>query len=116
MRSSPLQYSVFLSAAAALCTAPLAAQSRPGSQVPATAPQVAAADPVANPAATIVDGHARFTLLTPRLVRMEWSADGRFEDRASLVFIQRHLPVPRHTVRRAGGWLTIHTDDLTLRY
>jgi Glycosyl hydrolases family 31 TIM-barrel domain/Glycosyl hydrolase family 31 C-terminal domain/Domain of unknown function (DUF5110) len=92
--------------AMALIVTPLAAQQ----------PQVAAADPVADPAATIVDGHARFTLLTPRLVRMEWSADGHFEDRASLAFIQRRLPVPHHTVRRAGGWLTIQTDDLTLRY
>jgi Glycosyl hydrolases family 31 TIM-barrel domain/Glycosyl hydrolase family 31 C-terminal domain/Domain of unknown function (DUF5110) len=95
--------------------APLAAQS-PNPQVPATAPQVAAADPVADPAATVVEGHARFTLLTPRLIRMEWSADGHFEDRASLVFIQRRLPVPHQTARRAGGWLTIRTDDLTLRY
>jgi hypothetical protein len=115
MKCSLSPYSIpFVAAAAVWAAAPLAAQSQ--QQVPTTAPQVAAADPVADPAATIVDGHARFTLLTPRLARMEWSADGRFEDRASLVFIQRHLSVPHHTVRRAGGWLTIQTDDLTLRY
>ncbi|HKB53351.1 MAG TPA: TIM-barrel domain-containing protein, partial [Ramlibacter sp.] len=114
-RSSP-QYAIVLAAAGTLWGTALAAQPRPRAQVPATAPQVAAADPVADPAATIVAGHARFTLLTPRLIRMESSADGRFEDRASLVFIQRRLPVPHHTVRRAGGWLTIQTDDLTLRY
>ena len=80
------------------------------------APRVATADPVADPAATVVEGHARFTMLTPRLVRMEWSADGHFERRASLVFIHRRLAVPHHTVRRAGSWLTVQTDDLTLRY
>lgn len=115
MKWSSTQHPFVLAVGAALWATPLAGQA-PGAQVPATAPQVAAADPVADPAATIVDGHARFTLLTPRLVRMEWSADGRFEDRASLVFIQRRLAVPRHTVRRAGGWLTVRTDDLTVRY
>ncbi len=42
-------------------------------------------------------GHARFTVLTPQLIRMEWSADGKFEDHASLVFINRRLPVPKFT-------------------
>ena len=90
--------------------------SRP--QIPAAlaGTQVARADPVADPAATVVEGGARFTLLTPRLVRMEWSADGHFENRASLVFIHRRLAVPHHTVRRAAGWLTVQTDNLTLRY
>jgi Glycosyl hydrolases family 31/Domain of unknown function (DUF5110) len=95
-----------------------AVQTPSRAQIPAalTAPRVTTADPVADPAATVVEGHARFTLLTPRLVRMEWSADGHFENRASLVFIQRCLAVPPHTVRRAGSWLTVQTDDLTLRY
>jgi hypothetical protein len=92
------------------------ADARVAAQAPSQPPQVATADPVADPAATVVDGHARFTVLTPRLVRMEWSAGGHFEDRRSLVFIQRRLAVPPHTVRRAGGWLTVQTDDLTLRY
>src|SRR3954462_4297035 len=87
-------------------------------QIPAAlkATQVAIADPIADPAATVVEGHARFTLLTSRLVRMEWSADGHFENRASLVFIHRRLAVPHYTLRRTGGWLTVQTDNLTLRY
>src|SRR5215472_9752213 len=52
-------------------------------------------EPTANSAAVVIVEHARFTVLTPELIRMEWSADGRFEDRASLVFINRRLPVPR---------------------
>ena len=39
-------------------------------------------------------GKARFTVLTPRIVRMEWAEDGKFEDRASMVFINRKLPPP----------------------
>lgn len=39
-------------------------------------------DPVANASAIVVSGNARFTVLTARLIRMEWSANGAFEDRA----------------------------------
>ena len=52
-------------------------------------------DPVADPKAVVTVGHARFTVLTPQLIRMEWSADGKFEDHASFVFINRRLPVPK---------------------
>ena len=38
-------------------------------------------NPVADPRAQVVDGHSRFTILTPQLIRMEWAADGKFEDR-----------------------------------
>ena len=43
-------------------------------------------DPVADPKAVVKIGNARFTILTPQLIRMEWSADGKFEDHASFVF------------------------------
>src|SRR5215469_5437722 len=48
-------------------------------------------DPVADPKAIVTIGHARFTVLTPELIRMEWAADGKFEDHASLVFLNRKL-------------------------
>src|SRR6202167_568667 len=51
-------------------------------------------DPVADPRSVVTTGHARFTVLTPQLIRMEWAADGKFEDHASLVFLNRRLPVP----------------------
>ncbi len=73
-------------------------------------------NPVANPRAVVVDGNARFTVLTPQLVRMEWSQDGKFIDAASLVFINRRLPVPPFRVTTRDGWLNIKTSDLTLRY
>jgi alpha-glucosidase len=50
------------------------------------------------------------------MIRMEWAADRRFEDRPSLVFINRRLPVPKFDVSRAAGWLTIDTGHLRLRY
>ena len=73
-------------------------------------------NPVADPRAVVVAGNARFTMLTPAMIRMEWSSDGAFEDRASLVFVNRHLPVPQFSTRRADGWLSIRTRALTLRY
>ncbi len=73
-------------------------------------------DPVANPEAVVLDGHARFTVLTPELIRMEWSRDARFVDSPSLVFINRRLLVPKYRVLREKGWLLIRTSSLLLRY
>src|SRR5580704_7283972 len=76
-------------------------------------------DPVADPHAVVTLGHARFTVLTSRLVRMEWSADGKFEDHASLVFLNRKLPVPHFTASSHttyGEQLLIETSQLKLTY
>jgi len=80
----------------------------------------AVSDPVADPKAEVTLGKARFTVLTPQLIRMEWAADGKFEDHASFVFINRRLPVPKFvsSVTKSGTdqLLTIKTSDLTLTY
>jgi hypothetical protein len=60
-------------------------------------------DPVADSKAVFVAGHTRFTFLTPHLVRMEWSEDGKFEDRASMVFINRKLPPPSAVLASITG-------------
>ncbi|MFZ3245238.1 MAG: TIM-barrel domain-containing protein [Candidatus Acidiferrales bacterium] len=77
-------------------------------------------DPVADPHAVVTVGHARFTILTPELIRMEWAADGKFEDHASLVFLNRKLPVPKfnQTVESMGAAseVIIQTSALTLKY
>jgi alpha-glucosidase len=66
--------------------------------------------------AVIVFGHARFTILTPQLIRMEWAADDRFEDRPSIVFLNRCLTVPTYKSRENGKSLTIETSALRLHY
>ena len=73
-------------------------------------------DPQADERAVVVAGDARFTVLTPRMVRMEWSADGVFEDRATLTFVNRKLPVPEFKVRNTRSKLVITTADLTVTY
>ena len=73
-------------------------------------------NPKADEKAVVTVGNARFTVLTPQLVRMEWSADGRFEDRATLTFVNRELPVPEFKVSESKSKLTIRTSALTLTY
>ena len=73
-------------------------------------------NPVANPNATVVCGNARFTVLTPELVRMEWSADGQFEDNKTLTFVNRNLPVPKFSKSVSKSGTTIKTEALNIRY
>ena len=73
-------------------------------------------NPVADPSATVVCANARFTVLTDRLVRMEWCGDGIFEDNATLSIINRKLPVPEFKVRHHNKGVTIKTAALTLNY
>jgi len=76
------------------------------------------ADPVANPGAVVIMGKARFTILTPQLIRMEWAADGKFEDHASFVFLNRKLPPVAfdRSELEHGHKLVLKTSALTLTY
>ncbi|MCR5077993.1 MAG: glycoside hydrolase family 31 protein [Prevotella sp.] len=72
--------------------------------------------PVAFPEAVVTSGRARFTVLTSRMIRIQYSSASRFEDRATFAVINRRLPVPDFTVEEEGSYLVIKTHDLTLRY
>src|SRR5437762_14324092 len=77
-------------------------------------------EPAADPKAMVTVGKARFTVLTPQLIRTEWAADGKFEDRASLVFLNRKLPVAKFTPEMSGTGetqaLMLKTSELSLSY
>jgi alpha-glucosidase (family GH31 glycosyl hydrolase) len=73
-------------------------------------------NPVADPAAVVMAGNARFTVLTPQMIRMEWSAEKQFEDHASMVFLNRKMPLPKFTKSNEGGWVVVKTDKVTLKY
>ena len=75
-------------------------------------PYEPAADPKAVVGVTDSHGSARFTVLTPRLLRMEYSAAGKFEDRATLAFVDRKQPVPPFT----WDGKQLKTAALTLTY
>ncbi|HNB68312.1 TIM-barrel domain-containing protein [Accumulibacter sp.] len=73
-------------------------------------------DPQADPAAIVTHGAARFTLLTARLVRLEYAPAGGFEDRASRSFVHRRLAVPAFTSQRVGTRLEIVGEHLRIDY
>ena len=88
---------------------------------PAVIPRAAAAGaPAARVrarAAAVTSGDARFEVLSPTLIRTEYAGDRRFTDAATFNAIGRADFAPTHfTARAAGGWLTIQTPAMTLRY
>jgi alpha-glucosidase (family GH31 glycosyl hydrolase) len=62
----------------------------------------------------IISGKRRFTCLTPRLVRIEFSSTGAFEDRRSMVAFTRPAPLPFESVEEKDGKLTLRTGGMTL--
>jgi alpha-glucosidase (family GH31 glycosyl hydrolase) len=65
---------------------------------------------------TVVDGNARFTVLTSRLVRTEYAEDGQFQDATTFNAIKRSFPAVAYTTRVNNGWREIQTADLLMRY
>lgn len=57
-------------------------------------PPIPTFQPIANADAIVTAQNVRFTVLTDCIIRLEFSADGRFEDRPSQAFWFRQQPVP----------------------
>ncbi len=72
--------------------------------------------PKANPASIVNFQMARFTILTSRLIRLEYDPSGKFEDRASQAFWYREQLTPKFTQIITGGALSIETDALVVQY
>jgi len=69
------------------------------------------------PAASVITGDRyRITVLTDRLIRLEYSETGAFEDRATQVVVNRDFPTPDFTVTAKGDGLLLRTAGLTLEY
>jgi len=76
-----------------------------------------AQNPLAPKEAVIVSGNARFTVLTPEMIRIEYSDKGAWEDRATFAIVNRHLDnIPSFKTREDGKFLYITTDRLSLKY
>ncbi|MCB9430565.1 MAG: SCP2 sterol-binding domain-containing protein [Ardenticatenaceae bacterium] len=73
-------------------------------------------DPVANPDAVVMDQNVRFTVLTSRLIRLEYSPTAVFNDQPSQVFWYRRQPVPEFSTRYSEDGLELETEHLLLRY
>ena len=96
----------------ALLLAPVAAAAT------AAAPVAGASAAPADPAAVVLsaDGKARFTVLGAQLLRLEFSESGKFDDRQSLSFVNRRLPVPAFNHSTVAGVLRLQTGSLLLSY
>ncbi|MBO3086407.1 glycoside hydrolase family 31 protein [Cellulomonas fengjieae] len=72
--------------------------------------------PIADPRAVVLGPTYRITVLTDGLVRLEHSADGVFEDRASTFALNRELPVPDLRVIESDTHVEVLTDRFHLVY
>ncbi|WP_304438299.1 glycoside hydrolase family 31 protein, partial [Phycicoccus sp. Root563] len=73
--------------------------------------------PIADPANIVQGEHHRITVLDAGLVRLEYSATGEFEDRASQTVLNRAFPPCDFTVTQgADGLVEISTERFHLTY
>ena len=68
------------------------------------------------PGSAVIKGNCRFTLLTARILRLEYDPEGIFEDRPSQTVLYRNLPVPEYSVKDNGSRLEIDTALYHLSY
>jgi hypothetical protein len=72
--------------------------------------------PLARSESVLTGEHWRISVLLDGLVRLEWSDDGGFEDRASTFAVRRSLEKPAFTVTESDEQLEILTDRLHLTW
>lgn len=66
--------------------------------------------------APIFEGDARFSVISPELIRMEHATGGEFVDDPSWFAIHRQAGRERAEIRRENGTLTIRTASISLVY
>ncbi len=72
--------------------------------------------PVARKESVIQGAQYRFTVLTPQMIRMEFSGDGRFTDLATKTVINRDFPSPSFRIVEEDDQLEIITEGVHLVY
>ncbi|MDX2075953.1 MAG: glycoside hydrolase family 31 protein [bacterium] len=72
--------------------------------------------PLPKPKSVIKIGKLRLTLLTSRLIRIEYSPDGHYEDRPSQAFWYRDQPTPTFHSGAKGDQFSLETEHLVLTY
>lgn len=77
-------------------------------------PAVADNNPVAADSQVVKVANARFTMLTPRLVRMESSDNGKFEDRATFLAVNREFPAFDYSVKDSADFKVIDTGAMRI--
>lgn len=72
--------------------------------------------PIALKENIVCGNNYRFTILTSRLIRIEFDPSGKFEDRASQSVFFRDFPKVSFSMQMEAGVLTIKTEHLMLTY
>lgn len=74
-------------------------------------------NPISKKEAIIKGDKWRFTILTDALIRIEYSEDGVFEDRATQVVIDRDFDVPHYVINEdRDDFIKITTDKIEITY
>lgn len=73
-------------------------------------------NPTANEKAIVKGKNYRFTVLTSRMIRLEYDESGKFEDRATQIVLNRNFPVPEYRVIEKEDSLEIITEHIHLTY
>ena len=71
---------------------------------------------LANPESIVRGDGWRFTVLTERMIRMEYSAKNEFVDKQTQIVVDRRFPVPKFTVNETEAKLEIVTEYLIVTY
>ena len=72
--------------------------------------------PIAREESIIRGDKYRFTVLTERMIRMEYSETGVFEDRKTTVILNRLFPTPEFQVEEGPDYLKIFTKYFIVEY
>lgn len=126
-RGGPLAFVVAVSASALaviLAVVPAGASGGSGHAGEATsdtapvdlASHVDLSEGMAHPSAIVRSGDARIEVLSPTLLRLEYSPSGNFENAPTVNAVDRQFPVPPYRTSVSGGWLTVRTSRAVLRY
>jgi hypothetical protein len=73
-------------------------------------------DGLAHRSAIVHAGAVRVEVLSPTLLRLEYSPSQHFENSPTVNALDRRMPVPPYSVSKSSGWLTVRTASATLRY
>src|SRR5579883_2606358 len=98
-------------------TAALLALAGSALYAPSAASAATSASARATAASTaVIDGSARFEVLTATLIRLEYAGAGAFQDAATFNAVNRSFPAVSFTTDVSNGYREIMTGSLTLRY
>lgn len=76
-----------------------------------------AVDELGQPTGVVQGEHYRFSVLTSRLIRMEYAPDGVFEDRPTQIAVCRDFETPDYRVwHTETGGIEIHTEHVSVFY